>query len=164
MNAANMRQFRVGNNQYAIDLLNPLEAITWGNRVMALLGPAIGNIVVSVDFETISGIDLRKMEMSEVFGKWQPVIATAMASCGAVRADDISRLMAEATQRCHTPRNEALSDAAVFNSWFRENPGDIYPVGVMAIYHLVKDFFPSQLVTVASRFAKMGQEMAGATQ
>ena len=152
MNQSNISFISVGGKRYAIDLLNPIEAISWGNRALSLFGPSLGKIVNSIDFGKVQGIDLNAMGLSDVFGKLQGLIAASFSSCGEIDSEKASSLMNEALQRCYTPQNESLGDVAVFNRWFRENPGDLYPLGVMALVYLVKDFFPSQLVTAASAF------------
>ena len=152
MKDANIAFMHVGGKRYAVDLLNPIDAIAWGNRALALFGPSLGKIVNSIEFDTIQGIDLATMGAVEVMGKLQGLVAMALASCGELKSGEVTELMTEAIKRCYTPQNEALSDMALFNRWFRENPGDLYPLGVMALVHLVKDFFPSQLVTAASGF------------
>ena len=149
---ANVAFIPLGGNRYAVELLNPIDAISWGNRALALFGPSLGKIVGSIDFDKIQSIDLITMGLAEVAGKLQGLVSMAFASCGELKSDAVTALMTEAIQRCYTPQNEALSDMAVFNRWFREHPGDLYPLGVMALVHLVKDFFPSRLVTAASEF------------
>lgn len=160
MNQANMTFITVGGKRYALDLLNPIDAIAWGNRALALFGPSLGKIVNSIEFDKLQGIDLANMGLMEVAGKVQTLISMALTSCGELKAAEVSAIMTEALQRCYTPQNESLGDTAVFNKWFKEHPGDLYPLGVMALVHLVKDFFPSQLVTAASSFRK--KAMAGA--
>jgi hypothetical protein len=152
MNHANIAFVSVGGKRYAVDLLNPIDAISWGNRALALFGPALGKLFGSIEFDKLEGIDLEKMGLMEVAGRVQSLVSLALASCGEIKAGEVSDMMTGAVQRCYTPQNESLGDMAVFNSWFRENPGDLYPLGVMALVRLVKDFFPSQLVTAASAF------------
>lgn len=154
MNNTNMTFISIGSNRYAIDMLNPLDAISWGNRALALFGPALGKVVSSIDFEKLQGLDLSAMGLAEVGGKLQSFISATLASCGELKAGEATAMMTEALQRCYTPQNEPLADAAVFNRWFREHPGDLYPLGIMALVRLVKDFFPSQLATVASALGK----------
>ena len=152
MNNANISFMSVGGKRYAVDLLNPIDAISWGNRALALFGPALGKVVASIDFDELEGIDLAKMKLMEVASKLQGLVSMALASCGELKAKEVSDIMQEAIQRCYTPQNERLGNMEVFNRWFKEHPGDLYPLGVMALVYLVKDFFPSQLVTAASNF------------
>ena len=159
MHQANIAFVNMFGKRYAVDLLNPMDAISWGNRALALFGPALGKIFGAVDFDKLEGIDLEKMGLTELGGRIQGLVATMLASCGELKHGEVSGIMTEAIQRCYTPQNESLGDAVVFNRWFREHPGDLYPLGVMALVYLVKDFFPSQLVTVASKFqARMTAE------
>ena len=152
MNNANIAFLSVGGKRYAVELLNPIDAIAWGNRVLALFGPALGKIVGVIDFEKLEGIDLSNMGVMKVAGKLQSLVSMTLASCGELKAKEVSDIMQEVIQRCYTPRNESLGDMAVFNRWFKEHQGDLYPLGIMALVYLVKDFFPSQLVTAASAF------------
>lgn len=152
MRDANLSFLTVNGRRYAVDLLNPIDAITWGNRALSLFGPSIGKIVNSIDFDALSGIDMLKMGLAEVAGKLQSLLSIMLTSCGELKAAEVSAIMTEAIQRCYTPQNESLGDMAVFNRWFKEHPGDLYPLGAMALVYLVKDFFPSQLVTAASAF------------
>lgn len=154
MNSTNMTFIGIGSNRYAIDMLNPMDAIAWGNRALALFGPALGKVVSSIDFEKLQGLDLSAMGLAEVGGKMQSLISAALASCGELKAAEATAMMTDALQRCYTPQNEPLADAAVFNSWFRDHPGDLYPLGIMALVKLVKDFFPSQLATAVSALGK----------
>lgn len=154
MSNTNMTFIGIGSNRYAIDMLNPMDAISWGNRALALFGPALGKVVSSIDFEKLHGLDLSAMGLAEVGGKLQSLISSALASCGELKAGEATAMMTEALQRCYTPQNEPLADTTVFNGWFRQHPGDLYPLGAMALVRLVKDFFPSQLVTAASALGK----------
>jgi len=151
-NQANMTFVSVGGKKYAVDLLNPLEALAWGPRVVALLGPSIGKVLSSTDFEALKGIDLAKQGIMEAAGKLQNPLGALFACLGELKPEQVTALLNETLQHCYTPQNESLADQSVFNRWFKEYPGDMYPLGVMALVHLVKDFFPSQLVTAASKF------------
>ena len=62
--------------------------------------------------------------------------------------DKVSLLVEEAHRRCYTPQNEALRDEVVFNRWFMEHPDQLYGAGLLAVWHLVKDFFPKTLATL----------------
>lgn len=149
---ANISFVMLGKHKYAMDLLNPIEAIAWGNQALSLFGPSLGKIFESIDFKSMEDIDLDKQGLAGLANKLQAIIAKTLASCGELKSDEVSKMMNEAIKRCYTPQNEPLGDEAVFNRWFREHPGDLYPLGCMALVHLVKVFFPKQLVTSASDF------------
>lgn len=133
----------VGDNRYAVEKLNPLEAIAFGNRVLRVAGPALGNMYEAV----------------REGGDFGSVFCTAFA---AYESAEVTALMTDALARCYTPRNEPMSNQVVLNSWFREHPGDLYHLGVRAMYELVKDFFPKQLATIASACKTIASDMAAA--
>ena len=116
MQNANLDFLDVNGKRYPIDLFNPMEAITFGGRAMAVLGPLLA----------VKNEDTLAAAVTKIDGE-----------AGA-------RLMTEALQRCYTPQNERLSDMAVFNSYFRKNPKDMFPLGLEALKRLVDDFFPRQ--------------------
>lgn len=163
MRDANIDFISVGGKRYALDLLNPLDGIAWGNRALSLFGPALGKIVNAVDFASLQDIDLVKMGLMEVGGRLQNLLSITLTSCGEMKSSEVTAIMTEAIQRCYTPQNEALADMAVFNRWFREHPGDLYPLGVSALMRLVKDFFPSLPATARGALLKKTAEKAGAT-
>lgn len=152
MNNANISFVMLGKHKYAMDLLNPIEAIGWGNRALSLFGPSLGKIFESIDFKGMEELELDKTGLAGLAAKLQGLIGKTLASCGELKSEEVSAMMNEAIKRCYTPQNEPLGDEAVFNRWFREHPGDLYPLGCMALVHLVKGFFPKQLVTNASEF------------
>jgi len=163
MNQTNMTFVSVGGNKYAVDLLNPLEALAWGPRVIALLGPSIGKVMGSLDFEALKGVDLTQQGIAEAAGQFKGPLGALFSCLGELKPDQVTALLTETLQHCYTPQNESLADMAVFNRWFQEHPGDMYPLGVTALVHLVKDFFPKSLVTTASAFQqKMGATTATA--
>lgn len=152
MKHLNIAPVIAGEHRYMLELLNPLEGIAWGNRALTLFGPALGKALAAVDFKALEGLDLTQDGLVEVGAKMQGMLISSFSSLGELDSEKVTAIMTEAIQRCYTPENESLVDQTVFNRWFREYPGDLYPLGVMALYHLVKDFFPKQLVTGASAF------------
>ena len=55
-------------------------------------------------------------------------------------------------QRLRNARIEKIimpsRDEVVFNRWFMEHPDQLYGAGLLAVWHLVKDFFPKTLATL----------------
>lgn len=137
MREMNLDYISIGAHRYALEKLNPMDAITWGNRVLAVVGPTLGGLVDACS------------DKGNFAKSFQGIFAS-------YNSTEASNLMLEALRQCYTPQNESLADDAVFNKWFKEHPGDLYHLGVMAVYELVKDFFPNQLVTIANAsLAKM---------
>lgn len=104
----NLDYIEIDDRRYAIDLFNPIDAISWGSRALAVFGSALTKGDLSV-----------------------------------ANSDEATKMMTEAIKRCHTPKNEPLSDMVVFNSHFREHPGDLFQLGMHAMIRLVQDFFPN---------------------
>ena len=154
MNNANMDHIAVSGKKYAIELLNPLEGISWGIKAASLFGPALGKAVAGIDFDRLQGIDLAKMDLAEVGDKARGLLVAALSACGEVDDAKATNMLTAAIKRCYTPQGEGLSNEATFNAYFREHPGDLYPLGVMALFRLVRDFFPSPPVTAIAALAK----------
>lgn len=129
-------KFSSGHYTYSYEILMPLDALAFGARVFKLAGGGIAALIAAKN----QGTELDSGSLFQTF-------AEALRS---IDEDKLSQLMTESIQRCYTPENQALSDALVFQRWFRDHPEELYPVGVLAIYNLVKDFFPLSLVTTPS--------------
>lgn len=139
MNTTGIAYITVGGNRYAIEKLAPLEAVTWGNRVFALIAPALGDLFD----DSVS----RSAGFRAVFSAYD--------------SEAVSRLMTDALRHCYTPGNEPLSNEAVFNTWFRAHPGDLYELGLLAVWELARDFLPSRFASMANLFQGQMQSMAG---
>jgi len=131
----------IGDNRYAIDKLPPFQAIEWGNRILSVLGPTIGGVM-----EAISDDGNPAAAFQGAFGQY--------------KSAEASQIMRDAMKRCYTPQNESLGNEAVFNSWFREHSGDLFHLGVMAVWELTRDFLPKQLITFATAFRTRMQSKA----
>lgn len=158
MRDMNLDTITLGPHRYALEKLNPMDAFEWGPRALALFGPSLGKILESVNMDALTGLDFKSMSLADVAGKVQSLVASTMTSCGELKCAEVSAMLRDAVQRCYTPENESLADMAVFNRWFRDHPGDLFPLGALALVHLVKDFFPSQLVTGLIGFLKKAQQ------
>ena len=120
MNVSGLGSFSLDGVIYRFEALNPLEAVRFGNRVFKVFGPAAGEGMLAALAPALSEVD----------------------------DDKVSLLIEEALRRCYTPQNEALRDEVVFNRWFMEHPDQLYGAGLLAVWHLVKDFFPKTLATL----------------
>lgn len=149
MNATNMAFITVGGNRYPIDKLNPLDAIDFGSRVAAVVMPTLGGLVGAVD--GLNGDPANMKLDGKIFRE---------AFIG-YKSEETAALMKDALAQCYTPQNEPLNNQAVFNAWFQEHPGDLFQLGAMAVYELVKDFFPSHAATLMTAFQT---KMRAATQ
>lgn len=146
----NLDFITVNGRRYAIDLLNPLDAITWGSRVMTLIGPVFSVVVDSSDLrKLVVGLFTGKKELGdgqdleETVETLAPALSSAFAACGKIETAALNKIFTQAIRQCYTPKNEPLSNMDVFNRHFREYPKDLFMLGVMASYRLVRDFFPS---------------------
>ena len=125
MNVSGLGSFSLDGVTYRFEALNPLEAMRFGNRVFKVFGPALLSLASA------------KKDGGEMAGEG------VLASLAPALSE-----MEEALRRCYTPQNEALRDEVVFNRWFMEHPDQLYGAGLLAVWHLVKDFFPKTLATL----------------
>ncbi len=134
MNHTGLGSFSLDGVIYRFEALNPLEAVRFGNRVFKVFGPALLSLAAA------------KKDGAETAG--EGVLAALAPALSEVDDDKVSLLIEEALRRCYTPQNEALRDEVVFNRWFMEHPDQLYGAGLLAVWHLVKDFFPKTLATL----------------
>ncbi|MBS6142254.1 MAG: hypothetical protein KH745_06615 [Bilophila sp.] len=134
MNHTGLGSFSLDGVIYRFEALNPLEAVRFGNRVFKVFGPALLSLAAA------------KKDGAETAG--EGVLAALAPALSEVDDDKVSLLIEEALRRCYTPRNEALRDEVVFNRWFMEHPDQLYGAGLLAVWHLVKGFFPKTLATL----------------
>ena len=134
MNHTGLGSFSLDGVMYRFETLNPLEAVRFGNRVFKVFGPALLSLAAA------------KKDDGEAAG--EGVLAALAPALSGFDDDKVSLLIEEALRRCYTPQNEALRDEVVFNRWFMEHPDQLYGAGLLAVWHLVKDFFPKTLATL----------------
>ena len=134
MNHTGLGSFSLDDVMYRFETLNPLEAVRFGNRVFKVFGPALLSLAAA------------KKDDGEAAG--EGVLAALAPALSGFDDDKVSLLIEEALRRCYTPQNEALRDEVVFNRWFMEHPDQLYGAGLLAVWHLVKDFFPKTLATL----------------
>ena len=134
MNHTGLGSFSLDGIMYRFETLNPLEAVRFGNRVFKVFGPALLSLAAA------------KKDDGEAAG--EGVLAALAPALSGFDDDKVSLLIEEALRRCYTPQNEALRDEVVFNRWFMEHPDQLYGAGLLAVWHLVKDFFPKTLATL----------------
>lgn len=123
-------QFNVGDTVYKYDTLAPIDGLRYGTQCAKVLGPALANIL-----DVVTQWSADKMTIGDLATSVAPALAT-------LDEDKVEGLMRTAFARVYTPRNECLGDEAAFNDWFSERQNEVFVVGVLAIYHLSKDFFP----------------------
>ncbi|MDL2317123.1 hypothetical protein LJC59_08640 [Desulfovibrio sp. OttesenSCG-928-A18] len=138
----NLGFITVNDNRYPIDKLNPLEAIAFGNRVMAVVGPLL---------RAMLDASMQKSCLSRFFDG----LFTNYPS------ELWTGIMNDALRRCYTPHNEPLHNQAIFNEWFRRYPGDLFELGLMGVYSLAADFFPRPLAIQASNLVRLIQAAMG---
>ncbi len=133
MNHTGLGSFSLDGVMYRFETLNPLEAVRFGNRVFKVFGPALLSLAAAKNDGEAAG---------------EGVLAALAPALSGFDDDKVSLLIEEALRRCYTPQNEALRDEVVFNRWFMEHPDQLYGAGLLAVWHLVKDFFPKTLATL----------------
>ncbi len=134
MNVSGLGSFSLDGVISRFEALNPLEAMRFGTRVFKVFGPALLSLASA------------KKDGGEMAG--EGVLASLAPALSEMDEDKVSLLVEEALRRCYTPQNEALRDEVVFNRWFMEHPDQLYGAGLLAVWHLVKDFFPKTLATL----------------
>ena len=122
--------FKIGEHVYKFEALAPIEGLRFGTQCAKILGPTL-----TVVLEVVSRWNSEKMTIGEV-------VASVSPALGTVDEEKLEGLMKTAFARVYTPMNENLGDEAAFNTWFQDHMSDMFPVGLVAIYHLAKDFFP----------------------
>lgn len=125
----------VGGSRYSVQKMNPMDALDFGVRVMTVVSPALGGIMEAVKEGGSAERDL-------------PAFFSSLQS--ALSGGNAAAILKEALRRCFTPQNEGLADDVVFDKWFREHPGDMFPLAARAVWELVKDFLPPTLITRAA--------------
>lgn len=131
MSDNSIARIKIGDNIYTLQKMNPMDGMEYGTQVLSAISPAFGGLYEAV-------------KDNGDYGKVFAEISKA------IKGNDFSALLKTAYKQCFTPENESLADEVAFNRWFRKFPGDMYQLGVQAVYELVKDFFPNQLATIAS--------------
>lgn len=111
-----LKSFTVNDREYKYRDLSPMEALTFGTRVVQLLSPFL------------------------VQGKNVGQAITALGN-----NEDISNILREGLNRCYNNKSESLENEAIFNKWFQEYPQDLFECGVKAVWSLVHPFLPSML-------------------
>lgn len=122
--------FKIGEHVYKFEALAPIEGLRFGTQCAKILGPTLTTVL-----DVVSRWNSEKMTIGDVVTSVSPALGT-------VDEEKFEGLMKTAFSRVYTPMNENLGDEAAFNSWFQDHMPDMFPVGLVAIYHLAKDFFP----------------------
>lgn len=111
-----LKSFIVNDREYKYRDLSPMEALTFGTKVVQLLSPFL-----------VQGRN----------------IGQAITSLG--NNEEISNILKEGLSRCYNNKSESLENEAIFNKWFQEYPQDLFECGVKAVWCLVNPFLPSML-------------------
>ncbi len=119
-----LMNFTVNGREYKYHTLSPMEALSFGTKVVQLLSPFL-----------LQGQN----------------VGQAITSLGA--NEDLPKILKDALGRCYNNKNESLDNEAVFNKWFNEYPEDLFEAGVRATWGLVQPFLPSMLATLKNEKA-----------
>ncbi len=147
---SNIDVIYVGERQYAVELLNPLDGIELGGRALTLFGPFLGKLLAGGNLEALAALNFEKVDPENGGPELRALLGTMLQACGDLGGRAATDMLVEVIRRCYTPENEPLDDAAAFNNWFKRYPGDMFPLGFAALRRLVRDFFTSPLVTATS--------------
>jgi hypothetical protein len=114
-----LKTFTVNDREYKYRDLTPMEALSFGTKVVQLIAPFL-------------------MQGQNV--------GQAITSLGA--NEELPKILKEALGRCYNNKSESLENEAVFNKWFQEYPQDLFEAGVKATWGLVQPFLPSIVNTM----------------
>ena len=149
MQHINLDYITIGDRRYAIELLNPLEAIELGFRAISQFGPFLGECISKGDMSELAAVidgELDSASLHTLHNTLGPLLR-AFNTLDSKTATDMFQ---EAIARCYTPGNDALRDDTIFNQWFQRFPRDMYLLGIKALHRLLRDFFMNPLATNAS--------------
>lgn len=140
-----MIRITVNDKVYTLNKMNPMDGMEYGMEVLGVITPSMGGVMEA----TKEGGDATKAFLE---------LGKALKDKGA------TDILKKALKQCYTPEGESLEDIVAFNKWFQAHPGDMFQLAVVAVWHLVKDFLPSQLATIASSWQTKLTVMATANQ
>lgn len=135
MSNTGIKEFIVGDNVYKFTELAPVEALSFGTKVAKTIGPILGSV-----FSVLGNVQGGGDKTAEFLEAIVPALDK-------IDEAKLEALLKECFSHVYTAGNECLGDEAVFNSWFRDNKADLFPVGLTALFNLSKDFFPKLSVT-----------------
>lgn len=141
MSNTGIGSFVVGNHTYKYEELPPIEALRFGAVVTKAIGPALAVLGEAAVAATTAHTT-------------KDILAAFGPALGMVDEDKLLELIKASLQHVYTPQNECLGNEAAFNTWFRANKEDLFPVGLLSLYHLTKDFFPKALATAVQSYQK----------
>ena len=130
-----------GGNTYAVDVLNPYEAIAWARRVVEAFGPALGPLLSALE----SGGDPLRL------------FVAGFSQGG----ENVPQLMRDAIARCSSPENKPLSDPEVFDSWFRKHPQELFELGFKACMEVAAEYLAAFAAYTGEKFSQEHDDGAG---
>lgn len=137
-------QFIVNDTVYKYTELAPIEALAFGAKCIKTLGPLMSGLGGALSAVSKASQE-KASEGAAPSGAIDATEAVLSALAPMLVNVDESRLM-ELFKECFghvfTPQNECLGDEAAFNAWFMERKADLFPVGIVALIYLGRDFFP----------------------
>lgn len=122
------RTVKFDDREYALIPMPPIKAMGFSLRVAQLVGGLL------------SQSDLKDLAAKASKGDGMGAVTALLPAISGLDAEKAEALIREALDfEVHAGPGK-LSDKAHFDSWFRDNPGDLLPVGVWAIWEHSKDF------------------------
>lgn len=137
-------QFIVNDTVYKYTELAPVEALAFGAKCVKTLGPLMSGLGGALSAISKASAKAAEGEAapSGPIDATEAVLSAIAPMLGNVDEARLMELLKECFGHVFTPQNECLGDEAAFNTWFMERKADIFPVGVAALIHLGRDFFP----------------------
>jgi len=125
------RLLDIEGRKYALFPMPPMNSVYYGPKVVQSLS------------QCISGVDLAAVvaaaESSE--SKAESLGMELLKMLPNLDAKVFSDLMMEAMQFEVSCPSGKLSVESIFNQWFTDHPGDLFPVGIWAIWEHSKDYW-----------------------
>ena len=136
-------QFIVNDTVYKYTELAPVEALAFGAKCVKTLGPLMSGLGGALSaVSKASRASEGEAASSGPIDATEAVLSALAPMMGNVDEARLMELFKECFGHVYTPQNECLGDEAAFNSWFMERKADLFPVGIVALIHLGRDFFP----------------------
>ena len=130
-------RIKIEDRVYPCQRFNPMDGMEYGAKIAGLIAPV---------FTSLSGDNTKD----------------GIAALSTLSRDPLlTPMLKQALGQCFTPQNESLGNEAVFNSWFQKHPGDMFELGIKAVWALVEDFLPSPLAMTAKG---LQEKLSHATQ
>ncbi len=124
---------------YTLELLPPMQGASFGLRISSLLGGILGGILGDQSSE--EGLSKFLKENKDNENAYERILYLFLKYASSFDPKEIEIILKEAMNSNVNCPNGKLSDPAIFDIWFAQHPGDLYPVGIWAAWEQAKPFF-----------------------